>query len=332
MNNKINNTHEYKIVKKIASGGVGTVYLVTIDQKEYALKIEKLPEMNANYSLDLPEWRDIDFSIKLGNNYPEQFIKLIYYDVIDNCIHDHEYPTFYTDKNLKKFYADKKNSRYCIRKIYSLVDTTLDNVIKSLNKLQIYSLTIQLAYIIDLLELNGYYHNDIYELNIGVIKTNKKYISVYDEQIPTFGYNFVALDFGSIIYINKSPFTKNRTSSDKLQLVNILIKYKSNFMNYGARLLTIDILNNLKLFDIVQNSFFYKLVTNYSDNDEIRIYLFQILFPNEFQKLVLDSNFKSVIEINTLLDIDDIVYLLLDIDDLKKVIKHFSLKISLNTN
>ena len=71
---------KYKIIKELGNGMVGTTWLVTLNKKKYALKIEKISEENLEFNTKYPEWREIDFSEKFGNNYPEQFVKLIQYN------------------------------------------------------------------------------------------------------------------------------------------------------------------------------------------------------------------------------------------------------------
>lgn len=57
---------------------------------------------------------------------------------------------------------------------YEYVDTTLDKL--KLNEL--YSILIQLSYIIYIMNKHGYTHNDLHMNNIGIKKTNKKYSNI----------------------------------------------------------------------------------------------------------------------------------------------------------
>ena len=77
----------YKIEKELGSGMIGTTYLVELNLKKYALKIEKISPENLEPNTKYQEWREIEFSEKFGNLYPEQFITLYSYDIKENCTH-----------------------------------------------------------------------------------------------------------------------------------------------------------------------------------------------------------------------------------------------------
>jgi len=70
---------------------IGTVFLAKYKNKKYALKIEHILEADLKKSSSSQIWREIFFSTKFANKYPEQFIKLYSYDIIDNCTHKQEY-------------------------------------------------------------------------------------------------------------------------------------------------------------------------------------------------------------------------------------------------
>lgn len=174
---------EYKIIKELGHGMIGTTYLIKIKNKHYALKIEKVIEdvidknkIDIIHNTKYPEWREIEFSKKFGNKYPEQFMQLINYDIIENCDHVQKYTPQSIEsmpESVRKIINEKINSTYCIRKIYSLVDCDLSKIINNLNKKELYSFIIQTIHIIFLLNKNGYNHNDLHGQNIGVIKTKK---------------------------------------------------------------------------------------------------------------------------------------------------------------
>lgn len=107
------------------------------------MKIEKIAEKYAlKKNLASREWREIDFALNLANHHPEQFMTLYKYDVVDNCTHVQEYPNELKNYPVyvQKIFTEKNNSQYCIRKVYSLVDTTLKFVMDRLTIKQIYSM------------------------------------------------------------------------------------------------------------------------------------------------------------------------------------------------
>ena len=54
----------------------------------------------------------------------------------------------------------------------------------------------------------GYTHNDLHPGNIGIIYTDKKYIKIFDENVPTFGYQVNFIDYGYALH-NKFKLDTN---------------------------------------------------------------------------------------------------------------------------
>ena len=121
-----------KIIKKIGNGMAGIIYLIKYKNKEYALKIEKIPEKYAlEKNLNSREWRDIEFSLNFANNYPDQFTLLYKYDIINDCTHIQEYTNDLSTfpEHIQNIIIEKNNSNYCIRKVYSLIDIVLERCV-----------------------------------------------------------------------------------------------------------------------------------------------------------------------------------------------------------
>ena len=198
------NINNLILENKLGSGMVGTTYLAIYKKKKYAVKIEKIAEYKKDYNLKFQDCREIEFSLNFANNYPEQFIYLYAYDIIDNCPHIQEYPggSFPTHlpPQVLKSLKEKLDSNFCIRKVYSLIDTTASKIFPTLTVKQLYSYVAQVAYIIWLMNSNGYTHNDLHGENIGVMYVNKnKKITIFDNIIPTFGIQFKAIDYGNVL-------------------------------------------------------------------------------------------------------------------------------------
>ncbi len=338
--NKLTNSiDKYKIIKELGHGMVGTTYLAKLGNKKYALKIEKISEKNLKPNTKFSEWREIEFSEKFGNSHPDQFIKLIKYDVVDNCEHKQVYSgdLKYLPENVSKYLIEKNNSKYCIRKVYSLVDCDLSKIIDQLDKKQIYSLIVQNAYIIYLLKSNGYSHNDLHSQNIGVIKTKKKYINILGLNVPTFGYQYVALDFGKITW-NKWELTPeeikdSNPDKDVLRIIKRFIKYSGDLEiinQFGekrkmGKLMELGDIKNY--FDLIKDTEEYDTLEKFVESDKDKIILFQILYPKKFQKIILGKKKIQVVNLLYKLDLIDILYFFKYKNDLKKIIKYFSLKL-----
>ena len=324
------------IIKIIGRGMYGTVYLSKYRQKFFAYKIEHILK-KAIYNKKSSVWKEINFSLKFANNYKEQFMTLYDYDIIDNCEHkqDHIWDISFFNDKLQKEFTDLSNSNYCIRKIYSLVDNVLGEIINILNKEQIYSFIIQFSYIIYLLEKNNYIHGDIHQNNIGVIKTSKKYINIFNKKVPTFGYIYQLIDYGRILH------KKDIISKIDKQL------YENLYGNEVDFILTI-LLSNFPLIDYIQknkieinelnvrktfpNSNEDKILTTFCNNDDdkcrnYKFNLYKILYPTSYQKELLGNKYKTVIEPILRIDLIDILYILKTNFDKNKIIDYFMLKI-----
>ena len=207
----------------------GVVFLAKYKNKKYALKIEHIYEKDIIESTSSYIWREIFFCNKLGNKYPNQFIKLYKYDIISGCSYKHK-------NNIILNIKDKINkitqSDYCIRRIYDLVDGTIKSLIYNLNDEQISSFILQLSHIMLLLQKNGYSHGDIHFGNIGYIKTTKKYIKILNNKILTYGYIYKLIDYGFIKNKNNNLYISNK------------IKFK---LSYFCEYILIIILNTIYL-------------------------------------------------------------------------------------
>jgi len=216
------NIDSFDIIKELGYGGYGTVYLVEKDEEYYALKIEKILEKDIKRYIDYetpnyyhtfsssPLYNEIDFATNFANKNPRFFMQLKAWDVVDNC----QYKNKYNNESLTPL----QKSKYCSRKIYSLVDGTLTDLLSEdkINREAIRSLWIQYVYATYLLDEAGYVLPDTHGDNIGYIKTNKKYIYLtidsIRKRIPTYGYQIQLIDYGIVVNIrNAKPTYKNNS-------------------------------------------------------------------------------------------------------------------------
>ena len=156
--------HKYEIIKKINSGGQGTVYLVKYNNEKYILKIEKILKKYITKNYKSIFWREIEFANKINKINTTHFIKLYDYAIVDN--YNFKLENLYNISYIDKLYE----SIYCTFKIYEYVDITLDKILNKLNINKLYSIIIQLSYTIYLMNKNEYTHNDLHFLNIGIKK------------------------------------------------------------------------------------------------------------------------------------------------------------------
>ena len=202
------NLDEYKIIKELGRGLVGTTYLVKDSKGEkYALKIENILKKDIPKSLSSPYWRELDFIDFMGSRYPEHILYLKDNYIRDDCKHEQSWDGFPFEmsdlpKGMQSYYKKLFASSYCSIKVYSLIDMDMAKYIKKKNfdTKVFYDLLIQLIYIVYLLDKHGYMHGDLHTNNIGLVKTDKKFITILGKRIPTHGYLIQLIDYGSILH------------------------------------------------------------------------------------------------------------------------------------
>ena len=316
---------------------IGTVFLAKYKNKKYALKIEHILEADLKKSSSSQIWREIFFSTKFANKYPEQFIKLYSYDIIDNCTHKQEY-SMNVEMIMNKKIRDKiyniAKSNLCIRKVYELIDGVLYDIIGLLSRKQLYSFILQYSYIILLLQKNNYSHGDIHGGNIGYIKTKKEFVKILNTNIPTYGYIFKFIDYGFVK--NK----KNKLSNENKEIHNKLFRYEGD-LGFIYTLLYDDIYfynylvqhkikyNNEELYlNFLKSEEFY-IIKSLCENDYNRFLIYKILFIEKYQKSILKKKFKKIIQPTIRGDLNDILYFIKYYGDTHNIIDYFKYKLNL---
>jgi serine/threonine protein kinase len=319
------NIDNLEIKNELGSGMYGTVYLAEYNNKEYALKIEHVIEKDLNKNIKSPVWREIDFYNKFAKKYPTQFMKLYSYDFIENCEHKQEYTYDLNsfDKNRQTEFKKLAKSKYCVRKVYSKIDTTLAQIIEELNKKQLLSLIIQYLYIIYLLEKHGYIHGDFHPNNIGVIKTDQEFIKIFNYNIPTYGYIFQAIDYGSILNkkykmnSEEKHYFKKMFRNEWFGLIYFNIIVKEPFMKNK------DINKQVKLFKKTRANI---ILQEYSDNIIHRFFLYRLFNPKKHQELIMGKKFVITEYPELLIPIEDIIYMV-KTSKTSKILEYFLEKI-----
>ena len=300
----------------LGEGMGGSVWSAVGPKKEkYALKIEKTIYKKAS-----PE---VKFSLEFANAYPEQFQFLYGYDVIkcDIPINNKQKRNFKSlPPHVKKRIEKKLKSNYCERKLYTRVNGDAFTIIKRIRskKTLAYSYALQVLNIIYILKINGYSHNDLHLHNIGYIRTTKTHITSHTVpayEIPTFGYHFIALDFGNVSKLDPNS-TKCRINNDLRRSITRLVYYED-----GTKLYHTVGSSMVKNFTFIKN--LYQIKTEYNKGDSQRNddygYLYQLLFTKQYCEI----NGFPYQKLKTPIDVVDIVYMLQYKDDLKSLIQFF---------
>ena len=167
-----------KVIKKLGTGMVATVYLIKYNNKEYAMKKQKILEKDKDRSSRSVTWREL-FFYEYVNKMPAEtqkfFCKLFDYKIVDG-------------------------SNSCVMFIIEYKgDTTLrDFMSTKLSTKQIYTILLQLCKIILVLSDAMYAHNNVHLGNFMVLPTKDKTFELMGYQIPHNGLQLSAIDYGDM--------------------------------------------------------------------------------------------------------------------------------------
>jgi hypothetical protein len=328
--------NQYKIIEELGHGMFGTVYKIKYKDKYFAMKIEHILDSDKEKNIKSSIWRELDFSEKFAKKYRDQFMQMYYYDFIDSCEHKQEYSV--NLNNFDKYHKNKiiklSKSKTCIRKIYELLDGTIKDLIPKLNIKQIYSFILQIAIIIKTLEKNRYIHGDFHSGNIGYIKTDKEYIKYGKKKIPTYGYIYKAIDLGSIMHPKYKLSKRDKKWYNRLfksELISPLITSIVDQTEYWDYVDNNNIKTNLnKDIQKFKKSSLYKNINDLFpdiNNDELKFNLADIIYTEDFQKLILGKNYKYTINYKIYIDIFDIIFMYKCNFNTNKIIDYFLRKI-----
>lgn len=337
----MNILNNYKIIKELAHGMIGTVYLIEHNdntnkttkknKNKYALKIENIEKKDLKSNIKSEIWREIFFYKNLGNKYPEQFISLIEYDFIGDCEHNQKYSFDIKlfDKKTQNQLIKKASSEYCIRKVFNLMDGCLIELVGELELNQVYSMIIQIAYAIKVLHSNNYIHGDLHSRNIAWIKTDNKFINLGGLKIKTFGYQFKLIDFGFVLSkldISNKREEKNYNELFDTELGNLL-KYSlvdSKFWDWFDKN---NIKYNFNLYNELKKTNEFEIIKKFTLNKNDQIFLYDILFQDQYQKILCGSHYKKTITRKLYIPIEDILIIVKICQNPNLIIKYFYDKI-----
>lgn len=323
---------DYKVEKFISQGLMGKVYLVSKNNKKYAMKIEYIASKKDSILLN-----ELKLIKEVASKNPDQFMQLIDWEFIENCKESAPEIPDWVDKKERKYFVKLRQSGLCVRKFYSLIDDTLSNFpIGKMTMKERYSMIIQLLYINYLIQSNGFVHGDFHHGNIGVINVaKKKNVMIFGKKIPTFGNQFVAIDYGGVLHKDTLSSKRKYQQRDITELQHYnemkvidksgIIKSMVSDRDFWEYMRKNNITTNdfEKDFKLVLSQPEISLFTGITKEKFILWDLYRILFTKKFQQLVLGKKFKKYIPNVYLLPLEDILYSFINLNDDKKLIEYF---------
>ena len=193
-----------KVIKKLGTGMLGTVYLIEYYNNQYAMKIQKILEEEKTQHVKFPIWRELFFYKdvnKMSLENQKFFCKLYAYKIFDNCKHKQKRSKEVPKNSMfVKRFQEMNASNICIVFIidYKGSNTLFDFLQSNISTNQIYSILIQVCKIILLLSNMKYSHNDLHPANLMIIPTKDKTFEIMGNQIPYYGIQVVASDYGNM--------------------------------------------------------------------------------------------------------------------------------------
>jgi len=325
---------DYKIIKKLGQGVMGTTFLVKKDNVKYALKLQRVLKKDIKQTYKSPLWREIEFS-KFTKKHPDQFIQLIDYEFIDNCSHKQNMPKYVENMFAKKQLDAWKKiqmSDYCIKFIYELRDGVLSDIINKLNKKEFYSCVIQVINIIYLLMKAGYTHSDIHFGNVMYKKVPKNTtIKIFDKKVPTYGYIYSAIDYGLILHkkYELSRYEKKAIANKINDLTIVMDQFnisKNIWKVLGKN--KVPFLPFKNLYDKIKKEPEYKIIKpileKYTKQEQgsLILNLFAVLNQKRMYEIAEFTKYIKVDKyiLKQKIDIDDFIYIYSNFYNPKKII------------
>jgi serine/threonine protein kinase len=316
-------------VKKVLGYGmIGTVNLATDDAgNKYALKIQHILKKDVLKSLASYVWREIEFA-KTMNIYPDQFMTLYDYE-ISTCDHKQKYAMdlkIFDEKTQKKF-AKLAASPICVKMLYAYKGQTIQQLLERKISLKLRcSLAAQIIGIADLLKHHGYRHGDMHFGNMTVTKTDKKYVTLSNIRIPTYGYMVSVIDYDSVLhkkYIMTSHEKHMLADPDYNEAMTIIEILMKNPMWKYIRDKKIRITPYDKVIELFKKTPEYVILSRATDRLNSQLGICEIMFPSVHQKLVLGDKYRGkAFEITYNIPQKSVIYLILNSQDYPGMIKH----------
>mgnify|MGYP000417384505 CR=1 FL=1 len=337
------NINNIRIIKKIGYGYFGTVYLVKDDKNHrYALKIEQVSPDFLVKSLRSFVWRENEFSKKMNKLYPNHFLKLHAHLIDNDCEHNQltenniDLNHKSNDPKFDKLRKHLSTLKSCSVKLWSIIDLTLHDILKKWKTFKIKTfnnIMIQLVYVIHLMNKHGYSHNDLHVGNIGLTKTNNKFINISGTKIKTYGYYVCVIDYGLILHkkYNLTSDEKNTIKYSNDLLYVILLIANIYFKNFKKTFPNIDITKDAKIskkYLIEINKYLPNEVQTkkaFKIKNFLLNVIYKVVYYDVYCKQIFKNDLSKIKKVQLrldIMDINDFLFIVKNCYDVDKVLNH----------
>ena len=238
---------DIKVVKFLASGTMGSVYLCTHKGKSYVLKIQQVAKNLFNTAYNDEIWREIDLYRYIDNmdKKDQSFFNRMYeYKVYNSHIqigNDIGGSRELWEQNIKSMNISEWRVKYLLD--YKGNVTLYDYLSKNVNMEapRVYSLCLQIMYIVMLLYEGGYSNTAIHDTNIMVVDTDKKHFVFNGKNVKFYGVQLCLIDYGDVIAKKfkiqyeddrKYAFTEEWLTRDLYVCVDLILANTMYKINY----------------------------------------------------------------------------------------------------
>lgn len=300
----LNNLHD--------NGDNAKIYLAEYNNKKYIVRYRG--------------FSDKDYKDLLINNYgPFNTVNKLNY----------KYPNYFTilyDYKIKKknYNLKKITYNYTLIEMYEYIPYLIRKYL--FNKIY-FNLFTQIIYILYILDIENIVYPEAHDRNFGLIKTNKKYIKIFNYKIPTNGYFVKLFDYDDIIekkWPNYKTQLNNGFNCSYGSIFFLLFHYTllintDNFYNYYKFNNNYEIKYSDKI--IIPKKYVQKLIKylpKVEINDIVKKFLLQFLFKikytKKYQKLLLQDKFEKYIEFQYLIPKNIIKFIVKNANNIKSIL------------
>lgn len=329
--------------KVLGQGSIGRVYSVVRKRQPLAMKVEYiLPDSVENGGqLD----NEVIFATTVASRFPDKFMQMLDFDIVPNCKESLKPVPKHLPKGMQKRLARARKGKVCALKLYSLVHTTLSNVMPFIRRWSMphrYSVLLQLIDILRIMDKTGWVHGDFHPGNIGIKRTwSKRLVTIGDtkRQVKTYGTLVQSIDYGDAL--NRRTLRKNRPFQgdiketelqhykqhkvvDRFILFDILYDFEGYWKFVNRNKIQLDFHNDKK--KVMKLAEYKSLKTDKRFAklpDDLLFKMTHLLYPEQVERAVLGEHYSHVIKPHLNVPLKEILYAFENFRNNEKLLTYF---------